>query len=1080
MLSRLEKPLQPSSQFPFYGCHARLYRWPSSYIGRIGRFADDKTQNLRHACSSAVSFLLSELWRRHVMRIIALAVLLVAWAIPSSSGYAEAPAEQFLQKLREAGLYDMALLYLDRTQQDKDGSDALREVVELERGQTLLDQAGATRVADELNELLASAEEALRRFLEAHPDHDRAAEARLQLATLQLVRGQQLVAGDEPTAEDRAAARTAFQGAVATFDTITENLREKLKSMQGEKIDAEENPELIRLRDRLRVQFLRALLEGGRALQRVAETYPEGDSGRKQPLSKAVERFTELTEKYSRYVIANKAMLYRGQAQEELGDNAAALDSYQRMLEQPEIDSLREAKTEAMTGAIRTWLAQDPPQHKTAIQQGRAWLDTMRPTERSEAVWQDLRIELARAYLRSANAEGATAQDRKGKDDARKLLTAAMRTSGAHQEEARRLLGELGIEPITGDESEPTVDVANVKSFDEGFAAARSELEEAEAQGVGLKILQDKATSGAGDAEELKAQEQLVAEVEQHRAAAVALLQRALALATDQTPTEEINRARYYIAYLELKREHFHEAAAVGEFVARRFPSSQLALQSGLLAMMSFQELAQGDDSGQAHSLGRLESLAGYLSEQWPNDPQAAGASGLLVRIALTQRRWEDAAKHIEALPADSAERRSLQRLLGQLQWNAYLEAVKAEQTAEANQRLEASIANLQAGLEGVAEEQVDPQIVQAALVLAKAQLKADRPEDVLATLQHESYGPLMRLEKDDPPSAGDLSAADVYRVALQAQVARLVEGGGSAESLDRARQLIEQLQASLSGSTEGSASLVRIFYELASDIRTQLDNATVERRRQLIGAFRLLLDELARTADDPATLHWVAQTFLQMGQSEAGETPPPVQGLAKDLLGSSIAVYDRLLGGKVGGVPEQSQMQMRLELARAQRLTGDFRAAIDNLEKLLLKKPAMLDAQVEAALAYQQWGRSGSENLYKAAMLGGRRNDKTGQNTIWGWGKLGTQTNGREEFQDIFFESRYRLAESRFLFGQRQQQADEKTKYTKMAEKDIVGTVSFYPDLGGPEMHDRFDALLRRIQHALGEPATGLPERDG
>jgi hypothetical protein len=51
----------------------------------------------------------------------------------------------------------------------------------------------------------------------------------------------------------------------------------------------------------------------------------------------------------------------------------------------------------------------------------------------------------------------------------------------------------------------------------------------------------------------------------------------------------------------------------------------------------------------------------------------------------------------------------------------------------------------------------------------------------------------------------------------------------------------------------------------------------------------------------------------------------------------------------------------------------------------------------------------------------------------------------------------------------------DDKKKYLGYAKLEILHTQKIYPELGGPEFKARFDALLRKIQEALGERVTGL-----
>ena len=66
----------------------------------------------------------------------------------------------------------------------------------------------------------------------------------------------------------------------------------------------------------------------------------------------------DLSEKYDSYVQGAIAMVQRAKVQLALGQRSQALDSYMRMLEQPEAEPLRLAKYEAAAGMIDLMLGE--------------------------------------------------------------------------------------------------------------------------------------------------------------------------------------------------------------------------------------------------------------------------------------------------------------------------------------------------------------------------------------------------------------------------------------------------------------------------------------------------------------------------------------------------------------------------------------------------------------------------------------------------------------------------------------------------------------------------------------------------
>ncbi len=134
-----------------------------------------------------------------------------------------------------------------------------------------------------------------------------------------------------------------------------------------------------------------------------------------------------------------------------------------------------------------------------------------------------------------------------------------------------------------------------------------------------------------------------------------------------------------------------------------------------------------------------------------------------------------------------------------------------------------------------------------------------------------------------------------------------------------------------------------------------------------------------------------------------------------------------------------------------------------------------MLDAQIEAALAYEQWAGTVKPQFagkaYESALNGGRPNAQK-QNVIWGWGRISQLTQRDPKYKAKFFEARYHVALCRYLWGQR---TKNKTLIDKSAV-DIKRVADLYPDLGGPEQRSKFDVLLKTIQKELNQKPDGLP----
>ncbi|HEX4147936.1 MAG TPA: hypothetical protein VHY20_03070, partial [Pirellulales bacterium] len=92
----------------------------------------------------------------------------------------------------------------------------------------------------------------------------------------------------------------------------------------------------------------------------------------------------------------------------------------------------------------------------------------------------------------------------------------------------------------------------------------------------------------------------------------------------------------------------------------------------------------------------------------------------------------------------------------------------------------------------------------------------------------------------------------------------------------------------------------------------------------------------------------------------------------------------------------------------------------------------------------------------------------------IWGWVKLATVLQGSPAHRKIYHEARLNAARCRLLQAETRA-GEEKHKLLKMASYEIFLTQRLTPDLGGPEMQEKYDNLLKTIQKMSGEKPVGL-----
>jgi hypothetical protein len=180
------------------------------------------------------------------------AVCLVALAIslPGLPAFvcAEEPATKFLERLKEEGLYDQAVRYLDISMRRNRLPESMKSEIDLERILLLQLSLKDVRNDKELADKLAAIEKGFKDFLSAWPEHPRRSETMLKLADMFLARGGQDLdqskldasseGGGQKAAELRSKARTAFQQAFDLFGETTAYLRPILETERNRPIGA--------------------------------------------------------------------------------------------------------------------------------------------------------------------------------------------------------------------------------------------------------------------------------------------------------------------------------------------------------------------------------------------------------------------------------------------------------------------------------------------------------------------------------------------------------------------------------------------------------------------------------------------------------------------------------------------------------------------------------------------------------------------------------------------------------------------------------------------------------------------------
>ena len=1000
--------------------------------------------------------------RRQLVRLSVAVFLLAAIAKPASAVDEQAA---FVEALRKQGYHELALDYLDGAEQRGLTSDAFRKRLAYERAVTRLDQVRKIKNADRRDAALQAAASDLKAFTSKSSDKRLAAEAEGRLAgafvnsaKLQLARAAPLREG--PTAGDAApmlkSARVGFDAArkrYAAAERLYEEALEKFKSVEPNSPEAKERLELRGALSQMR-------LLNGRVLYQKASTHKPGSQPFKSLNKQAAEELAGFYEKYSRWLVGLYAHLYEGQAYLALKQYKLAAGCFEDLIAQPADDpTFRRLITLAHASLAETRIAQG--ELEPALRDGRPWYDGLRSGEDAGPDAMALAYQLGRAAMMLAETEEGPGRKQR-LSEARAWLQDASRSGSEFQLEARSAFNTVN--ETLGRSDRP------IDTFDDAYQKMRDAVASFSFAKQAAKIAGKNNAAGARELE---------ADAAADRQRALSAIGDALRLSEDTTPLAKLNEVRSSLAFLLWEAGDYLGAAVVGEFLATQYPSDPSAEQAANLAIASLQRLYQASrdagDDGRFES-DRLAGLTESVIKTWPGTKTAAGASSVLVSLALRDNRLDDARRVIgEVAPAN---RPALELQLASAVWEQALRRLAAAEPGERKsiEQEKLSAAEMLAAAFDQARDQrpATQQLATAALYLAQSHLDAGRPDDAIAVLEDGDVGPLTLLSQSAAATSRQGYAAEAYKLALRTYVS--LNPPRTDDALRTMKRLEKAVRADGGDAATQRAKLTRIYFGLGVQLQREMkalnDRGQSAKARRLGTAFAAFLENLDKQAADAdwTTRQWIGQTYLQLADGLGdGDQATEYRSKARDAF---VAMIDRAKQTPSYAPKPTSVLAARMQLGQAHRKLGEYQAALDIFSSILLEREASLEVQKAAAYTLQEWGADTDASQLDNAIRGSRLDPQTKKNVVWGWNKLGkvaaSVARKRPEYKDLFFESWLNIATCRYLAAE-QATGSERDKQLASARRTLRGMVRQYPDLGGADRRKEFDAPRQTHPEARG-----------
>jgi cellulose synthase operon protein C len=653
-------------------------------------------------------------------------------------------------------------------------------------------------------------------------------------------------------------------------------------------------------------------------------------------------------------------------------------------------------------------------------------------------------LELARSFNKdAANAELRTDYLRRAKE----LLTAAANAPGEYRKKARLLFND----PLL---TAGQIRVETPKDFADACERARIAWD---------RLRETNLTPEEKDRLQAEASE---------------CFRFALDHAPADVKTDDLNAFRYCMAYLDWVAEDYYDAAVLGEFLARHDSNSENAQRGAEIAMMAYARLCGETTPGDDHKFeaAKMTAMADFITGKWPKSSVADAAWIMRIRAAMAKKETTKALDLLAKIAEESPRRADAELLTGQMLWSMYLDAsrlpeekqpTKDEMTnmiSTARKLLETAVTRLRKAVE--AGGAASPAAAAGSLALAQVYLQLGDGANAVKWIDDAKIGAHTLAKSADKAVAHGNFRADAFRVALWAYVAT--------QQFDKVAEAMDAIEKI--GSVNVAqiyASLGRQLEESFKRLRAAGDNDAAAKAARGFEFFLTRLAARPATETDFQTLYWVAETFMTLGDSVAGNAgKPSAQALA--YYKKAAGVYEAILKAceadakfapKPGAI-----LAIQVRLARCLRSQREYEKAMNALVEVLKNRENSLEVQREAAYTYQAWGEVEPGYYFLAIRGGHKAQDKTGvHNLVWGWAMLGRKVQNVKKFRDVFYEARFNLSLCFCKYAE-SKKGKEQTDFLRLAESSILVIQQIDPKMGGEKWYGQFDVLLRDIQRLLGK----------
>jgi hypothetical protein len=551
--------------------------------------------------------------------------LAAAMAFGTAAARAEEPHLEIIRGLRAQGDPDLALRYINEQLTGK-LSPEMAQIVELEKARTNVEIARSENEEGKRLALFASARAAFESFLKDHPTHDLAPQAGFEIARLIAAQGKEQL--NRARRLDGDARAKALKEARPLFTQAAQKLRDAAKQLsdQLKKVGEPTTPEQKSLVRDLNNSYLMAQLEEGIDLYHLGNTYateaqPKGDDVKTRALTldQARKSFEKLQNQDTKHPVCWLARAWAARCWFENDDFGKATLAFEELQAErgPGLDEARR-----VAAYFRILMARKQGQaNKDLVVSLQRWLEQYRPYSES-AEGCGARYFLADALEGLADAgvkrdpmtgrpTQVTAEAAARLKEAERLLRALTESENDFTDRAAnkrmRIILAIAIRET------PDRDAAKVTTFENCYLLSLLEVAELNEELKKPEI--------GDDPEKSKAARR------RHYNNVIRAIDRGLTLLRPTDPPKEILDARIMLVYAHLVAGNNHQAAVLGEHLARGMTRVSRGAVPALYSLQAYRNVmldtkARGDvkEAESRTDTEQVRRMATFMETTWPND----------------------------------------------------------------------------------------------------------------------------------------------------------------------------------------------------------------------------------------------------------------------------------------------------------------------------------------------------------------------------------------------------------------------------------------------------------------------------